>query len=180
MTEKHAFTLVELLIAITVFSIFIAFGMTAFTVFHSAQVDAATSRDMMFELNQNMELINEAVRENKIDFEASDEKTLALLSADASEKIVFVWDAEAETLSLQKFSGEDMEYEAVLHSPAIKVKNLNFRIFPSEDPYDFANKGATDFYQPNVKVKMTYATPGRGKPEIAIDFATTVTSRIYQ
>ncbi len=173
MTEKPAFTLVELLIAITVFSIFIAFGMTSFSVFHGVQLDAAASRDMMFELNQNMELIREAVKENKIDFENSSGTSLALLSLDESESIIFVWDSDAETLTLRKTG---MDEAILLHSDAIKVKNLSFRVFPTEDPYD----GGKDFYQPNVKVEMTYSTPGRAKPEIAIDLESTITSRVYQ
>lgn len=189
MTKKPAFTLVELLIAITVFSIFIAFGMTAFSVFHRAQIDAATSREMMFELDQNMELITEAVKENKIDYKTMKINTLALLSADGNERIVFAWDPEALTLTLQKFdknaNGEfveaaGFEKPVVLHSDSIKVKDLSFRIFPREDPYDFENNNTTDFYQPNVKVKMTYGVPGLARPEIDIDFATTITSRVYQ
>ncbi len=220
--KNPAFTLIELLIAITVFSIFIAFSMTAFSVFHRVQQDSATSRDVMFQIDDAMNIITEAVKENKIyydEYDCSnslgtktlltnfdlnislraniltayclddyiDPSSLVLISLDGLERIVFTWDSDEESLTMQKFalndSGDDWDELSdllKLHSDSVNVTNVDFRIFPKLDPYDFRNNEAEDFYQPNVKVEMTFETPGQAKPSIILDFETTITSRVYQ
>ncbi len=217
MNKKNpAFTLVELIIAITVFSIFVAFGMTGFSVFHRVQQDSATSRDLMFQIDDAMNLITEAVKENKIDYDyyacVQDTKpildpaeltasikaairssscgvdsinpnSLVLISTDGNKRIIFTWDISEQTLNMQKFNKDEISGDFVedgdflkLQSDSAKVTEASFRIFPKSDPY---NDGS-DYYQPNVKIKMTFETPGQAKPTISLDFQTTITSRVYQ
>ena len=74
----------------------------------------------------------------------------------------------------------ELDEPAKLQSDSVKVSYVDFRIFPALDPYDFRNNETEDFYQPNVKVEMTFETPGQAKPSIILDFETTITSRVYQ
>lgn len=221
MNKKNpAFTLVELIIAITVFSIFIAFGMTSFSVFHRVQQDSATSRDVMFQIDDAMNIITEAVKENKIDYgyydcadssistitlspaefanslttsvvraascktDTIEPNTLVLISHDGNNRIVFKY--SDESLTMQEFEKDSSDEwnetsDALeLHSDSVKVTSVDFRIFPNVDPYDSANNDVELFYQPNVKVKMTFETPGQARETISLDFETTITSRVYQ
>lgn len=225
--KNPAFTLIELLVAITIFVLFISFGMLSFSIFHRTQLDAAKSREMMFELSHTMDILTEAIKENKIDYAyyigetscadsvqstifntlsssainasitfnlnpALDESELVLLSLDGLNRTVFSWDSSVETISIQKFTqDENCEFKEdagypnplVLHSSGISVSTADFRIFPNVDPYDsvnFASLSPSGFYQPNVKIKLTFSTPGQAKPAIIIDLQTTVTSRVYQ
>lgn len=219
--KNPAFTLVELLVAITIFVIFIAFSMLSFSVFHRTQVDAATSREMLFELSHVMELLTEAIKENKIDYEYYEDEDasaafgllsgissgissssslsttisnlngqpLVLLSLDGNTRTIFEWSAKEKTLSLQKFTknSDDEFVEAdgfleplVLNGETFSVEEADFRIFPESDPYNSDNFEDGVFYQPNVKIKLTFSTPGRSKPEIIVDLESTVTAKIYK
>ena len=179
--------------------------MTAFSVFHRVQQDSATSRDLMFQIDDAMNIITEAVKENKIDYfyydcaESDSVKTAAVLnpgviqsvnirqdiicsddsinpnslyltSLDGSEEIIFKWDSSERSLTMQKVPRDldgvfvELDEPAKLQSDLVKVSYVDFRIFPALDPYDFRNNETEDFYQPNVKVKMTFETPVRRSP----------------
>ena len=47
--QKAAFTLIEMIIAITVFTIFIGFAISAYLTFHRADQDALTNRSLLME-----------------------------------------------------------------------------------------------------------------------------------
>lgn len=220
-STKPAFTLIEIIIAITVFSIFVAFMMTAYSVFNNAQYDAAKSRSMMYEIQDVLNLLNESVKENKIyycyyydcetalpAYDTIDSNELALINADESEYIIIAWNEGVDTLadgylSMQKFEYDEnlalwteasgYEEPVKLNSDDVIVRLFDsnsgsFRIFPSMDPYAKENINYLKtlvspidiFYQPNVKVEMTFVTTGRTRDEIKIDFSTTITSRIYR
>lgn len=199
MRNKDAFTLVEMVIAITVFTIFIGFVMASYLAFHRAQQEAGVQRSLIFEAQGVMEILSDAVKENKIDYEAyqsskswsgdvlgtavgryydfgfgSDvlsDGDLYLVTADG-EDLVFAWDENERALSMNGVK---------MHSDAVTVKYLNFEIFPDVDPYDAENSTNDDVqFQPIVQVTATFATPGRVREEVTLDFQTSITSRFYQ
>lgn|GEM_PF-1511401 len=127
--SAQAFTLVEVIIAITVFTIFIGFVMSGYLAFHRAEQEALTARSLLFEIESAQDTVVELAKENKIDYVAyADEdrygndvlsqlvrgnvfgdlvminamhtETLRLISADGQTSYTIFWDAEAETLSL--------------------------------------------------------------------------------
>lgn len=210
-SSKPAFTLIEIIIAITVFSIFVAFMMTSYSVFNNAQYDAAKSRSMMYEIQDVLNLLNESVKENKIyycyyydcetalpTYDTINSNELILINSEGTECRSIKWNEGAEIaedgyLTVQKLVYDENLLECVedsseeaekLHSDDVYVQDVNFRIFPSMDPYVKENINLASlidiFYQPNVKVEMTFVTTGRTRDEIKIDFSTTITSRIYR
>lgn len=205
---RPAFTLLEMIIAITVFTLFIGFAISTYLMFHRADQEALAMRSLMLETQGTLDFITDAVKENTIDYayynEDSDsdilsgvrsnlfanfnlgnthtinDATLALRSLDGSTETVFIWDEEDETLSLFTIDEEGNESTPVLlHSETTSVPYVNFRIFPDENPYD---DPATDGiqYQPMVQVEITFSMPGRIQEEVTVDFQTSITSRFYQ
>lgn len=64
-----AFTLIEMIIAITVFSIFIGFAVSSYLAFHRADQEALVDRSLMMEAGQVMDLLTADIQANKIDYE---------------------------------------------------------------------------------------------------------------
>ena len=67
---RKAFTLIEMIIAITVFTIFIGFAISAYLTFHRADEDALTNRTLLMDSEAILNELSDATRENKIDYEA--------------------------------------------------------------------------------------------------------------
>ncbi len=200
--QKPAFTLIEMIIAITVFTIFIGFAISAYLTFHRADQDALTNRSLLMESEAILNELSDATRENKIDYDsytggsssgggawtfepvtisigdARNEQTLYLISPDESEQIIYRWDSEAETLSVERILDGTSSGEQILNSENLKVTYVNFKIFPQEDP--FADTSYEYQYQPMVSFDLSFSMPGRMDAELTLELSTTVTSRYYQ
>lgn len=201
--RRDAFTLIEMIIAITVFTVFIGFVMSSYIAFHRAQQEASATRSLLLEVSSAMSTITDAVKTNTIDYEAysgpssdvlsgivrsrfglnlfgggaKNTDTLYLLSSDGETSIVFEWNEDEETLTMQV--GEDEPIP--LHADATRVTDVDFKIFPAEDPYDSENVTNDDLqYQPSVQISLNFSVPGRVREEVTIDLKTMITSRFYQ
>ncbi len=181
--NREAFTLIEMIIAITVFTIFIGFTISTYLTFHRADQDALSTRSMVMEGQALLNELSDAMRENKIDYEAyvEGEQSLYLISPDGTEKKVYTWDSEEETLSVQRFDGAGtvLTEEQVLHSESLAVSFVSFSVFPAENPYENRTEESIQ-YQPMVRFKLMFTTPGRMDEELSFELQTTVTSRFYQ
>ncbi len=211
--SQGAFTLIEMTISITVFTIFLGFSMSTFLTFHRAQQEAATTRSMMLEMESVMTLLTEDLKTHKLDYDYYDvdkgfdtlrapgqsllsrlslatsdglmTNTLALETADGGQ-MIFDWDDVEEDLTVQIFDAAGDELDGYLqpinlNSVESRVSHVSFNIFPSKDPYDPINSKEDDLqYQPIVQVNMTFARPGRVRPEVQLDLQTSITSRFYQ
>lgn len=204
--KKHsAFTLIEMVVAITIFTIFIGMAIGSFLFFHKAQQDAAASRTLIFEAENIVTIMTELVKENKIDYsykecvlcgdfefvDAKNTDKIVFLSLDGLTQTIVELDDEEEVLTILKknlnlISGEfenadAYDEAALLHTNDVYIESVNFRIFPNEDPFDPENVSDNDVqYQPNVKIEMTLKTLSRSGAEKTLNFETTLTSRIYQ
>ncbi len=204
----EAFTLIEMIIAITLFTIFIGFAIATYLTFHRADQEALVERSLMFEAQAAMDLIVEDIKENTIDYSYYNEETimpdlsdivthdlsvhlslnageitgdtLVLRSNDGASQIVYTWDEDAQTLSTYTIDEVGNSSDAVLlHSATTKVSYVNFRIFPDENPYENKTENSVQ-YQPTVKMDITFSMPGRISEEVSVDLHTSVTSRFYQ
>ncbi len=216
--KAPAFTLIEVIIAITVFSVFIGFVVSAYLSFHRADQEALVTRTLMMEGGKVMDQLTADLKANKIDyfyyegdsgprdpgrgalpdaFEALlegdhvlNEEVLALRSADELTRILYVWDSDEKTLTLQKFDMTDetnpltmdgYTNPLALTSEQVYLNEVNFRIFPDVDPYDLENASNDEVaYQPVVTLNLTFAAAGRVREEVSLPLQTTVTSRFYQ
>ncbi len=131
--KSPAFTLIEMIVAITVFSIFIGFAISAFLSFHRADQEALVDRSLMMEAGQVMDILTTDIKENKIDYEYYDdgsgspftftfpftvelgdhvlnESVLVLRSVDGLTRTVYTWDSDPDVLGLtvQKFDMTDV------------------------------------------------------------------------
>ncbi len=213
--NREAFTLIEMIIAITVFTIFIGFAISAYLTFHRADQDALTNRSLLMDAEAILNELSDATRENKINYDAYassssggsrtitrgfslpstlsptsslslslgnelNEQSLYLISPDGEEQTVYSWNADEQSLSVQRFdaSGTAISDAQNLNSDGMAVTYVNFRIFPDENPYDASS--STSQFQPMVTFDLSFSMPGRMDTELTLDLKTTVTSRFYQ
>lgn len=185
--KQKAFTLIELIVAITIFTIFVGIAFGTFLTFYKAQQDAAASRKLIFEADNIVKILTEFTKEEKI--ESSDTQQITYLNGD--KKTSFVWDSDAEIFTIQKFEFNELTQDFVeadgydeamkLHTDEIFIEEINFRVFPAKDPYDPANANDdTVQYQPNLKIDMLLRTKSRSGIEKRLHIITTITSRVYQ
>ncbi len=200
----EAFTLIEMIIAITVFTIFIGFAMATYLTFHRAQQEAAVVRSLTLEAESTFDLVTEALRENMIDYgRYADEdpsagdilyeavyshygflsmndtnvtNTLYLIGVDGTQ-LAFEWDDGEGIFTMQVGDEEPIQ----LHADGIAASFIGFEIFPHVDPYESENISEDDFqFQPIVQVAMTFSAPGHVRDEVELELQTSITSRFYQ
>jgi len=194
--KMAAFTLIEMIIAITVFTIFIGFAISAYLAFHRADQDALVVRALLMEEQGIMDKLSSAVKENRIAYSAYKDSVsgenietanLYLLSADKKNIFVYSWDSDAQMVQLQAFdstSGAPLDGYAdpiQLNSENAKVSYLEFKIFPSVDPYADENKQVDNVqFQPVISIDMTMEMPGRVQEKVSVSLHTAATSRYYK
>ena len=218
-TSLPAFTLLEVLVAITVFSIFIGFAISAYLSFHRADQEALVTRTLVMEGGQVVDALSADIKANRIDFDfyqvddgaeadllggvrsslftsllegehVLNETTLALRSGDDLLRILYVWDSDAKTLTVQHFDMSDPDLPVPadgyteplpMISENVFLNTVNFRIFPDQNPYDPENAHDDAIaFQPVVTLDLTFAAEGRVRDEVTLPLHTTVTSRFYQ
>lgn len=184
--SRPAFTLLEMIIAITVFTIFIGFAISTYLAFHRADQEALTMRSVMLETQGAMDHLIQAAKENAIDTDYYTDtsnplvtSTLALTSSNGVQ-MVYEWDSDAETLSLTTTDADGVSSDPVLlHSESTRVTYASFRIFPNANPYEVGAE-EEDQFQPMVRIQVTFSLPGRVNEEVTVDLQSSVTSRFYQ
>jgi prepilin-type N-terminal cleavage/methylation domain-containing protein len=190
---QKGFTLVELLIAMTIFVSFVGILIGSYTSIIKGQREADEYRIMYSESRKIFETIVQELRDGMVDYKkynANDTggvigglDTLHVVSKDASMQSSIVYDEVGGVVSIKKGKfGQDSAWEEFnLNSPdLVGVTDFKFYISPSIDPYDDENvyKDKNQLH-PKVTVYGKFVRKfGNGK-EYSMELQTTVSSRIY-
>jgi len=183
--SRKAFTLIEMIIAITVFTIFIGFAISSYLTFHRADQEALVTRGLIMDAESLMDTLSEAIQENKIFYDC-DSGVLCLVSPDGENLYTYTWDAEEETVSKLAYdkSGVPLagyENPVLLHSANVQVSYFNFSIFPGVNPYDPENRGINEVqFQPIVTVDFSIYSKANSREDARVNLHTSITSRFYQ
>lgn len=200
--RASGFTLIEMIIAITVFTIFIGFAISSYLVLHRANQEVLIQRSLMLEAQGTMNALIEALRENRIDYNAYEDRvlldflldysdtrttsTLFLLSPDGDIHYEYTWDEEVQALTVSATDSDGNPVDGygsplLLHGPKTQVSYVSFRIFPDVNPYVTENVSDDDVqYQPTVQIDLEFSIPGRIREKVTVDLHSSVTSRFYQ
>ncbi len=131
---RVAFTLIEMIVAITIFTIFIGFSISSYLNFHRVNQEILVSRTVTMEAQAVMNDVSDAIQNSRIDYDfyssassggfsaislpdlgdfagldgrhVLNEESLALWNSDATEQTLYAWDSEAEQLTVQKLDAE--------------------------------------------------------------------------
>lgn len=198
--QKKGFTLVELLVAMTIFVAFIGILIGSYTSIVRAQRQANEYRIMYSEARQVFETLVFNLRDGMVDYAAytgsqisgQPLQELILISKDATRRTKISYNDETGQVSMEQGLLPpdsrpciNVQYpfdEAVLlNSEELKVTDFKVYVAPVIDPYALENfdKHGNQFHPlVTIYAKFTREYPG-GKEPFVINLQTTVSSRIY-
>jgi len=205
---RHGFTLAEILVAMAIFSVFIAVLMSSYITLVKAQRDADDYRIMYSEARRIMDKIVNDVRNNEILYaqkltgvnveesykpggsvmdQTLDE--LTLISKDGQKVASFYKETLGGTtgpnINNLVFSETDTKSGSSsctsfnMNSDKIQIENFNVYISPKADPYSEQNIGNPSLqFQPSVTIFIKFKREGRAG-DYTMDLQSTVSSRFY-
>ncbi|MEK7524039.1 MAG: type II secretion system protein [Patescibacteria group bacterium] len=190
--NSAAFTLIELVISISVFMLFLSIAAGAYTSLVSANRRANEMQNMYREVRFAFDSISQDIRGGVPDYSCIDTtrldveclenqnqnlKVIAIMSKTALARTLYKFDATAKKLLAlrqtrpakdQTWTGSNWQ---PLTSETLPLEDVSFSAFPAKDPYASANFSLDAIqWQPTIGIKLT----ARG-----LHFQTTYTSRTY-
>lgn len=190
--NNRGFTLVEMLVAMAIFVIFVGVILNSYTTIVRSQREANEYRIMYSEAREMFDYLSLKLRDGMVDYGFYREggvggvmDSLVLVSKDASERIYLSYDPADEDFDVKvnAFDGKnDLDLLSEFSfGDEVKIKELSFYVSPSNDPYDndFYDQDAIQF-QPKVTVYARFERELSGAREpFVMDLETTVSSRVY-
>ncbi len=188
---QRGFTLIEMLVAMSIFMVFTGILMSSYTNIIKTQREADDYRIMYSEARKVFDGIIGELREGVVEYGCAenpysnndgelkliykDGKTTSKISLEIEKKD----DEEFGTVKIERKKDVDLENFA-LNSPEVNVKELKFYPYPYYDPYNPANvtKNSVQF-QPKVTVFALFEKERRNGEMFQVKLQTTVSSRIY-
>ncbi len=192
--EKSGFTLIEMLVAMSIFVVFVGILINSYTSIVRAYTEANQYREVYVEARDVFETLVREVRDGMYDYNVADPNNRFLLvSKDSMYRTEICYDELTQELSLIK-SEIDLESDLELAgteydctSSDKDVLNYNTRIVdwgyyitPTFDPYDVENVYYDNQFQPMITIYLEFqANEGSLMEDQSFALQTTITSRIY-
>lgn len=193
MTNRRGFTLVEMLVSMTIFMVFVGILINSYSTIIKAQKEANDYRAMYSEARAVFDTLIATLREGMIDY-ANPEygggctslitnmtDDLWLISKDGVSKKIWLdeeggVDAVTGVLKIETNGNKTKS----LNSGAVSVKDFRFKIYPFADPYAPLNVGKNEHqFQPFVTIFVSFEKEKVTGEPYKVDFQTTISSRIY-
>ena len=201
--------MIELLVSMVIFVIFMGIVATSFTDIVRAQKEANEIRKMYSEVRNFADTLSEEARLGSIDYDCyagapafantcpeqlaaivdGRSTDLALVRKDGLQKTIFRYDPEFKKVQIVKY--DKAEGGAWKFTPgyggfrdamgdSVSVEKLSFAVNPDVNPYSQENVYASEKqFQPKVTLFMSVKNGANVKSAFNLDFQTTVSSRVY-
>lgn len=188
--RNKGFTLIEMLVAMSIFVIFIGVLIGSYTDIVKSQQEANDYRVLYSDARRVFDKLTEEIRGSAVYYPSKSNtyytnvnESLRLVSLDGQREVVFEYDSEEGELwygEAVKLVGE--EYILMGGGDSrISVSGFNVFVSPVDDPYKEENVFADGIqFQPKVTVFATFEMERRkGGSPYSVDLQTTVSSRFY-
>ena len=189
------FTLIEMVISLGIFMLFIGMVLSIFISLTATQQKTNYNRETVSETKNIINTISTEAKEKAIDYNCYEreaicgnrDNNLALISPNGLTRTIFSKSCTNGFCNLtqtnQSRSNRNESWAlgqtSQLNSDKLKIKDLKFLIYPKENPFNIEN-AANDKtqFQPvvNIIINIARTTSGNSDPII---IQTSVTSRIY-
>lgn len=193
--KKRGFTLIEIMVAMVVFSIFMGVVFNTYFSLISSNQNADTVRQMYSGARDAFSVLAEDIRLSAIDYndaqtETNKAKSLYLLSKDGLKRTVYrveknvdkegffvISRAESYRDSLSAgFSESDAQ---LITSPQLLIKSFKFIVTPQGDPYSSDSYDIwSNQFQPQVTILATFVNNDQAG-QVEFPLQTTISSRVY-
>ena len=192
--NSHGFTLMEMLVALGLFSLIMATGMDIYMMAGRAQRKVFTLERLQSDARYAMEAMTREVRTGAIDFSyytgrgsalALPDSELALVSSDNSRLRFFKSTNSSQCADTSSspclLVSVDNGTPAAITPKGVKINSLGFYVTPNVDPFTFGVGGWLSNIQPHVTIVMSLLSVGsRAGESQDIYLQTTATSRAYR
>ena len=190
LNSKAGFTLMEMLVALALFSVVVTIGSDLYLTFQKTTRRTEAIQEVLTDSRFIVERMVREIREGTIDYPAyengiSGTESALYLRNSAGERILFAHydcdrDGARECIALRINGGQS----EALTSRRVRVQNVAFLITPAEDPFEFeAGSGqyASDI-QPRVTlvVSIDNNLPSDNREYVQYAIQTTASSRVYR
>lgn len=200
MTNRRGFTLVEMLVSMTIFMVFVGILINSYSTIIKAQKEANDYRAIYTEARAVFDTLIAELREGTLDYAKFEygggctslitnmTDDLWLISKDGVSKKIWLESGEggddaAGVLKIQQFAKPGAttgDKTKSLNSGTVSVKDFRFKIYPLADPYAPLNVGENRHqFQPAVTIFASFEKEKVTGEPYKVDFQTTISSRIY-
>lgn len=203
--SKKGFTLLEMVLAITVFVIFLTATSTSYLSLAAAMRDANQERIVYSTAQEILKMLSDEIRNSVPDYSCyENEKTdcqafglkgvndIVLLNKEGNKRFMVRYDDGKllikKRIKIERFDREDVwnddlgfanwvEYELPSN---VYLEDLKFNVTPTKNPFVFKNAADSHFqFQPKVSIFMNFSTNLQRKADYKFPVQTTVSSRVY-
>lgn len=186
MKKLKAFTLIETVVAVTVFMLILGVGLNAYVNIIKSQNESNLNRAAISELIQIIQVIEQENNFKSFNYENSNPTTFSLISNDGLEKTTFSFNSINQSLeqSLQKRTNISEAFKRgvkqKMHSNKLQFNNVIFKLRPNFNPYNAENLNKFDLDTTHPKVEIEFNVVNPNQIEKTFDFNFTLSSRSYQ
>ncbi|MBI4235347.1 prepilin-type N-terminal cleavage/methylation domain-containing protein [Candidatus Peregrinibacteria bacterium] len=188
--NRRGFTLVEMLVSMTIFMTFVGILISSYSSIIKAQKEANDYRAMYTEARAVFDTLIGELREGMVDYGNSEygnacnsfittmTENLLLVSKDETKKKIWLdkTDPAHSILKIETAGGQTKS----LNSGDVSVTDFEFKIYPLADPYSPQNVDKNQYqFHPFVTIFVSFEKEKVTGEPYKVDFQTTVSSRIY-
>lgn len=188
--RNKGFTLIEMLVAMSIFVIFIGVLISSYTDIVKSQQEANDYRVLYSDARRVFDKLTEEIRGSAVYYPSESDtdyinvnESLRLVSLDGQREVVFEYDSgEGELWYGEAVKSVGEEYVLVGEGDnRVSVSEFNVFVSPVDDPYKEENVFADGIqFQPKVTVFATFEMERRkGGSPYSVDLQTTISSRFY-
>jgi len=186
MKKLKAFTLIETVVAVTVFMLILGVGLNAYINIIKSQNKSNLNRAAISELIQIIQVIEQENNFKSFNYENPTPEIFSLISNDGLEKTTFSFNEPEKSFeqSLQKRTNISEDFKPAvkqkMHSSKLEFNKVSFTLTPGFNPYNAnnINQFADETTHPKVDIEFNVVNPNQsGK---TFDFNFTLSSRSYQ
>ncbi len=189
--KKSGFTLIELMVSVSIFVIVMTISMGAIISILDANSKSETERSVVDNLNSTLESMTRTIRFGT-NYHASAQTTGSCNLATPRDTQVNDGVADMSSMSVIDSDGNEVSYSLVngqimrsvnnaspfaLTSPDVNIQTLSFRVFGSYPYVDPGNGCGSDSIQPIVIIVMKGVVTGQRESGTTFSLETTVSQR---
>jgi len=190
---QKGFTLIEMLVAMAIFVIFLGLMLGSYSLIVKSLRDTEEYRIMY---SESRNVFNELLADARDSRFYGPEGTQGLLdcpgasgdngfnfySKDFASVKTYCFGLDAGSVLIREFDGGTFSKEYNLTTPEVKVESVTFELFPKENPYFDEIGGAFDpstYFHPSLRVSVEFSKASVKGEDFELELSTTISSRVY-
>ena len=180
--NQRGFTLVEMLVSMSIFVIFTGILINSYASIVRAQQEANDFRVMYTEARRVFDSLVLEFRDGMVDYGHVDYGRGELLVEDLglTQPVLHLVSKDGEKRNIEYLEERVWVDGLALNSEEVRLADFRVSVSPQVDPYSDTHVGEDAFqFQPSVTVFASFEKDRQGRDPYVVDFQTTISSRIY-